>query len=275
MVRVSIVLCLLWRVGLSYAVDPGVLWLPKSYNAAMPQLIMAAQEAEATERCKLVIGGELIISRSDADEYHFTITCRDKYGRSYNRVYQYPVGGEKIELLLEQRSTLSNLDQREKLGDEGPTREQALKMCIDDAEEEAILIGWVNFVTDDIRELPAELPWTYQFSLPFFKTISVSQSLSYFADCRVDGKANVDVELRIDRSAIQELCIISMQKQTQLMMDAKILGTEAGEVTEKDDMFYVSIPFTATNPAGLLLNYQANCVVNDNGRSEVEVTARR
>lgn len=79
---VSALLGLLLSAG-ACAVSQGNLWLPKKYQHLYPNLLYAAQLAEASNDCALVTSGQIDEQRSSADRPVFNIKCRGYDGITF------------------------------------------------------------------------------------------------------------------------------------------------------------------------------------------------
>lgn len=113
-----------------WALDRDRLWLPGSYQQAMPALVAAALAAEDTRRCREVVAGKMVIDKSTGDSYRFVITCRDEHSRTYSLSYRSPVDQPAPELIAEQRSGVAAGIVPVDVATRGITPEQAGTLCL-------------------------------------------------------------------------------------------------------------------------------------------------
>lgn len=85
------------------AVNPDLLWLPKSYKYLTNRLQDAAIMMEESPRCQKVLGGKLHEGKSSAEKPHFTISCRDDKGVKYNEIYFLDTATNEVALLESSR----------------------------------------------------------------------------------------------------------------------------------------------------------------------------
>jgi hypothetical protein len=101
--KISLIAGLLLSAGYVLAVNPVALWMPVSLQGLMPQLMQAAEMAEATERCDKVMSGRHSSKRSTPERPVFSIICRDATTRrTYNILYAVE-NGQIVEVNEQQR----------------------------------------------------------------------------------------------------------------------------------------------------------------------------
>ena len=185
------------------AVDPSVLWLPKKYKHAHTKLMSAAKEAEATDRCKFVVAGELMVSRSTQDSYHFVITCRDQYRSTYNLVYKYPVeSGGDAELVVEQNASKVMLKKEMQAAPETVKRDKALELCNSALDQEAKVLGKHTKYPEEIIEQSVASPWAFGFDLPISAFDGEGREVRYIGKCQV--ALNADVNLILEEAPLTD-----------------------------------------------------------------------
>ncbi len=257
----------------SWAVDPGVLWLPKKYSDARPKLMRAARDAENMERCKVVIAGEMIVSKNTSDEYYFVITCRDAGRRSYNLSYQYPRTSDGFELLAEQRSSLSTDKESTTLpGKDGVTREHAITMCTEALAEETVLTDWTEVLEDSIQELEHDNQWVFHLQFPFQGKNRFDELVEFNSDCYVDKKGVAQLELgKLHKEQALENCYEGLEDESILIGRIEVLFDQVSEVSHESQWAYrYNLPFTSKNKKAELVRYNADCLVSEDGDAEVE-----
>lgn len=275
--RISINCLLLFFTALifiqhSWAVDSTVLWLPKSYSDAKPLLLRAARRAEDSERCELVIGGEMLVKRNTADEYYFVITCRDALQRSYNMSYLVPRSGSVAELVLEQRSDKSAI----KTADVAPdtislSSEQALQQCAESLVEKSMLAGKTEVLAAQIEERDVVLPWLHHFYYPFRTKNRLDQWVSFEASCRVDGDGIAELSTAVlQRDQALQQCANSLAETSILAGQAEVL---AAQIEERDVvppwLYHFYYPFKVKNRLDQWVNFEAGCRVDGDGVAEL------
>jgi len=256
-----------------WAVDPTVLWLPKSYSDARPLLLRVARSAEDNERCKLVIGGEMIVSKNTDDDYYFVITCRDALQRSYNMSYFVPRLGGAGELVTEQRSDKSAIKTGGLALDvNGLSKEQALEQCANSLAEKTILSGWTKVLDAQVAERELVPPWIYHFYYPFSAKNRLGQLVTFEASCVVDRDGISALKLgALHREQALEECYLGLEDEAILIGWTDLLYDQVLERSDKGDWAYrFNMPFNGKNRSGSLIRYNADCHVNEQAEAEVE-----
>ncbi len=155
------------------------------------------------------------------------------------------------------------------------TSEEALAVCHEVLDDEAILFGQINVLHDLITAQNHSEEWAFRFHMPFDNVTRKGELIRYKADCRVTAEEDADMDTRIDIEAIPSMCTEAVEKEVKKMLSVTILTDEISEVVEEPYNFYMKIPFNAKDPVGRTLNYEADCNVDDNGRSSVDISPRK
>lgn len=259
------------------ALDKSRLWLPNKYKELMPKLVDTAMQAEKTSRCQWVINGEISLSKSTEQHYHFIITCRDENKRSYILNYLYPIDAEQAKLVAEQggrsssgQTNVPDGDGASEQEDSGLNEQAVLGICREaliaetDAMDDVVVIeeGVVN---------EAELPESFFFRLPFNSSSELGAEVRYRADCSVDAYGAAGIEIFLEPEGALALCRESLKEETLIMRRVAVLDDQIELSRTAGGGFSYQMPFDATVLGGHKGHYRAHCNVDAEGNSEVSV----
>jgi hypothetical protein len=246
------------------AVNESRLWLPKKYRALKPKLIAAAELAEKSYRCKSVIAGEMIISKSTAENHYFVVTCRDDNQKSYNMSYLYPVAGFEPLLIAEQGRLVSR--PVEGSIDDNGSEDQALTICRKAIFDSTKDKGGTTLVEPEIK-LVSKNKGSFSYVLPFDIQSKFNNSLRYEADCMVDQNNGVKLAIQLQEAGALMLCEETLPAETVLLKNVELLGQ--GIIREDADKFHFKMPFKASTLHGENRQFIANCQVNEEDVAEI------
>lgn len=149
----------------------------------------------------------------------------------------------------------------------------ALAICKDTLLEETLLMKAVSIIEPPISEsLNAEM---FGYQIGFTANDPEGNQRNFKASCEVTTEGDAEVSVEIDRDAIISVCINGVIDQTKRMLDVEVLHDDIPPLLEDGEGFMGVIPFNAKSPGGVALYYQGECRVDGNGRSRVELKARR
>lgn len=97
----------------------------------------------------------------------------------------------------------------------------------------------------------------------------------FLGHCQVDADAEALVQTELDKSAIIAVCINGVKEETRRMRDVNVLEQQVPPLQEDIDGFVAHIPFDARDPGGSALHYMGYCRVDENGKTRVDIKARR
>jgi hypothetical protein len=233
------------------------LWLPKSYQRLMPELLAATKLAEQTDRCDRVLTGGLATYKPGESEVLFRLTCRDADKLTYNLRYAYYPATDELKLVFEQKSKyrLAKEEAMAKKKAEDAARRQAEQEALEKMKAEVIAMA----EAEARRE--AE------------KVTAASDTLD--VDMDILDRAKAMANLPVDEELAWQACLDAIKDQARMMRDIKIHSDPrpASEIVHKVERDFV-IDFDARNPQLKPLYYRAFCHVWQDGSSVVKITAR-
>jgi len=234
------------------------LWLPKSYQKYLPQLMLAAQQAEKTERCMHVMNGGLHNQKPNEEQVVFRITCRDEDKLSYNLRYTFFIAQEKMVLSHEQKSRQriekekaalkAEQEKEERLRQEREAKEKLTAEIFALAEEEA-------------RKAES------QRSEKDLMNADIEDVLE-----RLDELVGVPV----DEALAWQSCLDGLKAKVRGMKSLVIEDNPRPEsrVVDRVEREF-DIDFQAKNPQFRDLFYRANCRVFQDGSTTIKIKARK
>jgi hypothetical protein len=248
---------LLVKPGFS-AISSDALWLPRSYQAYLPQLMLAAQQAESTERCHNVLNGGLANDKPVEKTVEFRVTCRDEDKRSYNLRYSYHIASKELVLSHEQKSRYriekeeaekkAEAEKAERLRKEQVELETIQAEIFAMAEQEALAVE-KSTEPDDLLDSDIE-----------------------------DVLKQIDklVGVPIDEELAWQACLKLLKAKTKGMRDLEIEQEPrpVSEIVHKVERKF-EIDFQAKNPQFRDLYYRAFCHVWQDGSGVIDIKARK
>lgn len=180
-----------------YALDTKSLWLPRGYQAATKPLIQTASALEKTDRCNKVIRGQLNVDRTTKKNYYFMITCHDKYGRSYNTSYTYPVGiiGAEPTMVYQQKERKNQQCQNYSGLLDG---DRIWNYCVKKLKDKTASMIKPVFMEENPEPGLGKLS-KYHFEIPFDAQDMAKRRLRYKGVCEVTNKPNCNFNLEIKK----------------------------------------------------------------------------
>lgn len=98
------------------------------------------------------------------------------------------------------------------------------------------------------------------------------------AHCEVDQQGQTEVSIELDKDSVKAACLEVLQQKTGNMLGVVIQEdkiTPLQQTGDEDERGYFAIiPFDAKNPGGRMLRYQAECQVDSDGRTAIQIKAR-
>lgn len=266
----------------AFALQESRLWLPKKYRYFMPRLIIAATEAEESSDCVEIVDGQLDVGRSTDTQPLFRIICRNPEGVTYivrlsgapgGKVFtesgddEGPAVAPGISIKAWAGKDDSEIVQEVSEDDLGNIDELLFG---DDASSKGDRDSLEGFETDD-PEAEEESFLT--------KDSDYADLLEADAPNSTDTQIEPDVPVSVEPIEAEEgwaICIKGIEKKTAKMLNAKIYlePRPVPEFTSTGETIY-SVDFDASNPLGVMLNYQATCKVIASGISRITVRTRK
>ena len=160
------------------------LWLPLSQRAYMPNLIRAANTVAGWEKCKSLVRGELLESKSTTDRPVFRIICRDDKQKTYPTL----IDGISLEELHITGETLEQQNRRHV--------PQYSRLCISALKKEAsamINSHWPEGVTLEPVYLDERL---IEFEVDFTAETLAGEKLLYRGYCEFNNLQRYKVYLK-------------------------------------------------------------------------------
>ena len=247
--------------SVAIALDTNRIWLPKKYQAAKPKLIAAAKDAEQTERCVSVLGGEMITRKNTPENYYFVITCRDSNLKSYTLSYLYPVKGEMPEMVAEQRSKAEQKKQDAvAVEDTGVDADKALQLC---RSQIPLLTDELDAVTLLEQGNLTARPWQdgFFYRLPLTAHSDLGNEVRYRVECKVTKSGETSAELVLESEGAEVICRDEVRAETVLYGRIRF-DEEAIEAIPDLTGFHYVLPFEVKNRIGSVIRYQADCKLN-------------
>ena len=257
-------LCLLCLLAISItpkalaSINTKGLWLPKSYQKYLPQLMLAAQKAEKTERCLHVMNGGLHNQKPDEEQVVFRVTCRDEDKLSYNLRYTFFIAQEKMVLSHEQKS-------RQRI-----EKEKAVLKAKQEEEER------LRKEQEENERITAEI---YAMAEEEARKVESQRSETDLMNADIDDvleRLDELVGVPVDEALAWQSCLDSLKAETRGMKSRVI---EESPMPESKIVHRVErefeIDFQAKNPQFRDLFYRAYCHVFQDGTTTIKIKARK
>lgn len=261
--------CLCSGATLCRALDQDRLWVPKTYQSAMPALVAAARAAENTQRCQEVVTGKIVESKSSAETWHFVVTCRDKGGRTYSLSYRSPVAGSVPELVAEQRSGVAVGAVPVDLAERGITEEQATTLCLKEFAPAVDVLDDVQPL-DESQSAAVQRKGRYYLTLPFTARSDLGNRVLYEARCEVSRIGETRYTVELQREGALAICQDHLRSEAALLGRVTPFPNLVVDV-EAERGFRFHIPFDAKTLAVDAVRYLADCQVDSEGESSLTI----
>ncbi|MGK0500524.1 MAG: hypothetical protein ACJAYG_002175 [Oceanicoccus sp.] len=254
-----------------WAVDTSRLWLPKKYAQVKPKLMLAAQQAEESDRCSTVVAGEMILRKNTPQNYYFVITCRDSAFKTYNLTYLFPIAGDMPSLKAEERSRVEQQIIVGVIDDQGIDEPQAIQLCrnamIELADEFDVMV-----ITESALKVKSRPNGSFYMQLPFTAQSELGNAINYRADCRVNPQGEVKLVSLLEEEGALTICRDNLRVEAALY--GRIIIDEQAkallDVTVNGDFIY-SMPFDVKTRIGAVIRYGSQCQVNTKAEAEVTI----
>ncbi len=154
----------------------------------------------------------------------------------------------------------------------------AMAVCKDGLRSETLLMRDVVVAEEASKQYSeqTESGEQFGFEIPFTASDPDGNTRNFKASCQVDEEGEAEVVTSIDKESIMGVCIADVKRQTQKMIDVKMLEDQLPPLKQGADGGYVAtVYFDARNPGGRALHYQAECIVDGTGRTTIKLEARR
>ncbi|WP_101759992.1 hypothetical protein [Oceanicoccus sp. KOV_DT_Chl] len=269
--RITLIFSVITTVAISgqcWALDESRIWLPKKYKAVKPKLLAAARDAERTERCVDVLGGEMIVRKNTADHYYFVITCRDSRFKSYTLSYEFPVAGEAPTMVAEQVSRAEQKKQQAvEVEEAGLDADKALKICRNQLTKLTDELDGVSVIEQEISK-PFPRNGGFFYRLPMTAKSDLGNDVRYRIECEVAEQGDVEARLVLESAGALTICRDEVRAETVLYGRIQF-DDEAIEALPDLRGFYYKIPFDVKNRIGSVIRYQADCQLSAEGDAQI------
>jgi hypothetical protein len=151
-------------------------------------------------------------------------------------------------------------------------KERAVQMCRDALAEESVLSNWTKVLDDAIEEIDHDDEWIFHLKFPFQGKNRFDEIVEFSSECFINEKEGAQIHLgKLHKEQALENCYEGLEDESILIGKIKILFDEVSEVKHESHWAYrYNLPFTTNNRKSELVRYNADCLVNSDGESEVE-----
>lgn|GEM_PF-3822809 len=154
------------------------------------------------------------------------------------------------------------------------TPKGAFSTCKDSLQTETLLMKSVE-INEAASEIKSESNGVYNLNIPFTAKTRSGRNRQYTAHCYVDEDGGTDILTEIDRETVVSVCVDDLEIKTGNMKFVKILEDSIQLVKDSySDGYNVALEFNAESPSGRQLQYKANCRLENNGQSQIDISAR-
>lgn len=146
-------------------------------------------------------------------------------------------------------------------------RQGAIAICRDSVRSEAAVHGRIHIDEEQITQIDNSAE--YVFQLPFVATNQEGTSIDYNSKCTIKEQREADVVINLVASGALAICKDSLKSETVLMKSVVIAGDASQLISGNKGIFSMEIPFTAKTSLGKMLNFIAQCEIDEDGDTYV------